>query len=139
MPLTKQKILLGLFLISALISILALAGRTVSQMTHPAAMPLHSLSAQFEGLQKGFANVPRAGYYSDKNMDIPLAIAQFQQAQFMLAPTVLELNNTSLPLIIFDCTTPQVALAKIKELKLTPISASNTGIILAVNPKGLNP
>lgn len=138
MPLTKQKFFLGLFLLSTLLSTISLGARTINQLTHPSTMPLHSLSAQFEGLQKVFANVPRAGYYSDKNMDIPIAIAQFEQAQFMLAPTVLELNNTSYPLIIFDCTTPQIALAKIKELKLTPISASNTGIILAANPLGLN-
>ena len=113
--------------------------RTIQEQTHPQATQLHSLAAQFSGLQPVFAHVPRAGYYSDKNMDWPLAIAQFEQAQYRLAPTVLELNNTNLPIVIFDCTSPAIAMAKIKELGLVPVSASNTGIILALNPKGAQP
>ena len=131
------KIILALLLLSAFLSFTGSTLRAISQQAHPAAFPLHSLAAQFIGLEKVFTGLPRAGYYTDKNMDIPLAVAQFEQAQYVLAPTVLELNNTSLPLIIFDCTTPQISMNKIKELKLTPVSFSNSGIILAVNPKGL--
>lgn len=138
MRLNKQLIFLYIFGLSTAWSVIQLSRHTLDVMTHPQGMPLHALSEQFTGLQGAFKNVPRAGYYSDKNMDIPVAIAQFEQAQFVLAPTVLELNNTNLPLIIFDCTSAQVALDKIKELKLTPISASSTGIILAINPKGFN-
>ena len=139
MPINKRNIVLSLFACSALFSLMGLVVRTFTQITNPSKTPLHSLSAQFQGLEKVFAHLPRAGYYSDKNMEIPLAIAQFEQAQYVLAPTVLQLNNTSLPLVIFDCTSPAVAMAKIKELKFVPISASNTGIILAANPQGANP
>ncbi|MBI4308715.1 MAG: hypothetical protein HY591_00115 [Candidatus Omnitrophica bacterium] len=131
----RMHIFTALFVLSALISLVQLTGRTIQQQTQRPAMPLHSLTEQFMGLEKAFAHAARAGYYTDKNMEHPLAIAQFEQAQYVLAPTVLELNNTSLPLIIFDCTSPAAALAKIKELKLIPVSANNTGIILAVNPR----
>ncbi len=129
-----QKTAVAALILSASISLFQLTGRSIVQEQKPAGMPLHSLADQFRGLEKVFNGLPRAGYYSDKNMDIPVAIAQFEQAQYILAPTVLELNNTSLPLIIFDCTSPAIAMAKIKELGLKPLSASNTGIILAINP-----
>ena len=133
-PLNVKNAALGLLALSAAVSTVELAGRSLNHYLHPSPAPLHSLAAQFIGLQKVFAGVSRAGYYTDKNLDFPIAIAQFEQAQYVLAPTVLELNNTSLPLVIFDCTTPAIALAKIKELNLTPVSASNTGIILAMSP-----
>ena len=74
------------------------------------------------------------GYYTDKNIDETLAIAQFEQAQYLLAPTILDLNNTSTPLIIFDCSDPKIAMTKIQELGLTALSANNYGIVLAYNP-----
>ncbi len=125
--------LLCFLALSAALSAGKLTARTLKQSLHPSRAPLHSLAAQLAGLGKVFANVPRAGYFSDKDMEAPLVIAQFEQAQYVLAPTVLDLNNTSLPVVIFDCTSPAVALAKIKELGLTPMSASNTGLILAAN------
>ena len=67
-------------------------------------------------------------------MEHPLAIAQFEQAQYMLSPTVLDLNNTNHPLVVFDCMAPQTNMAKIKELGLEPVSINNVGIILAYNP-----
>ncbi len=131
-----RTVFLTLLALSAGLSLLQLSIRTYTQLTQPHRMQLHDLAAQFAGLQPLFAHIPLAGYYTDKDMALPLSIAQFEQAQYMLAPTVLELNNTSLPLVIFDCTTPETAVAKIKELGLVPLSASNTGIILAENPKG---
>ena len=123
---------------SILISLIQLSLRTIGEQSPGAQMGLHTLAYQFIPLQNIFKNIPRAGYYTDKNLEHPLAIAQYEQAQYVLAPTVLELGNTQLPLIIVDCTTPQIALEKIKKLKLTPISASPSGIILAVNPKFLD-
>ena len=139
MTLNIRNAVLGLLLLSALASSVGLLVRTVNEYLHPSMSPLHGLTEQFTGLKRAFAHVPRAGYYTDKNMEHPLAIAEFEQAQYVLAPTVLELNNTSLPLTIFDCTRPEICIAKIKELKLVPISASSTGLILAANPQGQHP
>jgi hypothetical protein len=55
-----------------------------------------------------------------KTLGNTLAIAQFEQAQYMLAPTVLDLNHTQYHWVIFDCTSPQVAMEAIKHLGLTP-------------------
>ena len=54
-------------------------------------------------------------------------------------PTVSRLARTALPLVIFDCTSPAIALAKIKELGFQPISANDSGIVLALNPNGAQP
>ena len=114
-----------------LLSLFQLTMRTIDDQSSKAHMALHSLSYQFVPLQNVFKNIPRAGYYTDKNMEHPLTIAQYEQAQYVLAPTVFEIGNTALPLVLFDCTTPQFAREKIKELKLLPITASPTGLVLA--------
>jgi hypothetical protein len=102
----------------------------------PGATPLHSLSYQFQGLKPTFNNIAYAGYYTDKNIEAPASIAQYELAQYVLAPTVLVLNETKYALIIFDCTSPQIAIEKIKELGLQPLKANN-GLILAFNPKAV--
>ena len=134
----KKTVLTALFVACAMVSLFQSVIRAVQQRTEPS-VPLHSLTREFTGLTQAFAHIERAGYYSDKNMDFPLAIAQFEQAQYVLAPTVLELNNTSLPVVIFDCATAKAALDKIKELKLIPVSANTSGIVLAVNPNWNKP
>ena len=113
-------------------------GQTAGRLQNPSIVPFHSLGFKFMGLEKILANQTYAGYYTDKNMDNSLTVAQFEQAQYMLSPTVLDLNNTNHPLVIFDCTTPAAGMAKIKELGLVPASISNTGIILAYDPKVSN-
>ena len=96
-------------------------------------IPLHSLGYKFLGLDNIFKNVRYAGYYTDKDIEAPLTIAQFEQAQYTLAPTVLVLNKTDYPFVFFDCSSPAIALKKIQEFGLRPLSL-NTDIILAVNP-----
>ena len=136
MPNLKFKdIALGMMCVSIMISLIQLSLRTIQEQSPVSQMGLHTLAYQFIPLQNVFKDIPRAGYYTDKNMEHPLAIAQYEQAQYILAPTVLELGNTQLPLIIFDCTTVPVAIGKIKELKLMPISISPSGLILVANPK----
>jgi hypothetical protein len=93
------------------------------------------LGDQFAPLLPVFANVRKAGYYTDKDLNDARAIAQFEQAQYVLAPTVLDLNNTNHPLVILDCSSPQAAKQKLEELGLKAISMSNSGIVLAVNPQ----
>ena len=96
------------------------------------------LGDQFRGLEDILKGQRIVGYYTDKNMDDTLSIAQFEQAQYILAPIILDLNHTDSPFVIFDCTSPQIALNKIKELGFNPVKANNTGIILTINPKASN-
>ncbi len=104
-----------------------------------ASVPLHSLGDKFKGLESILNHQRTVGYYTDKNIEHPLAVAQFEQAQYLLAPTLLDLNHTNYPFIIFDCTSPQIALNKIKELGLVALKANNLGIILTLNPREQRP
>jgi hypothetical protein len=110
--------------------------QAIHQLQDRTTIPLHSLGFQFMGLENVFKGVRTVGYYTDKDLGKTLAIAQFEQAQYMLAPTVLDLNHTQYHWVIFDCTSPQIALENIKRLGLTPMKARN-GIILAFNPDGI--
>ena len=99
-------------------------------------VPLHSLGFQFLGLENVFKGIRTVGYFTDKDLvKNTLANAQFEQAQYILAPTVLDLNHTQYHWVIFDCSSPQVAMEAIKGLGFTPLKVHN-GIILAYNPNG---
>jgi hypothetical protein len=119
----------------AAFNLLTSYGQAIYQFQDRTTIPLHTLGFQFMGLENVFKDVRTVGYYTDKDLGSPLAIAQFEQAQYMLAPTVLALNHTEYHWIILDCTTFQVALETVKRLGLTPLKTRN-GIILAFNPDG---
>jgi len=109
--------------------------QAITELLDHSTIPLHSLGFQFMGLENVFKGVHTVGYYTDKDMNNSIAVAQFEQAQYMLVPTVLDLNNTQYHWVIFDCTSPQVGVDAIKRLGFTPLKA-NHGIILAYNPNG---
>jgi hypothetical protein len=110
--------------------------QAIAQLEDHTTIPLHSLGYQFMGLENVFKGVRTVGYYTDKDLNNPIAIAQFEQAQYMLVPTVLDLNHTQYHWVIFDCTSSQVAIQTAQRLGLTPLKAHN-GIILAFNPNGI--
>ena len=110
--------------------------QAIHQLQDRTTIPLHSLGFQFMGLENVFKDIRTVGYYPDKDLKQPLAIAQFEQAQYMLAPTVLDLNHTQYHWEIFDCTSPQEAMRAIQRLGFTPLKV-NHGIILAYNPNGI--
>ncbi|MBF0570740.1 MAG: hypothetical protein HQL12_02590 [Candidatus Omnitrophica bacterium] len=108
----------------------------IAQLQDRTTIPLHSLGLQFMGLENIFKGTRTVGYYTDKDLTNPLAVAQFEQAQFMLTPTVLDLNHTQYRWDIFDCTSPQAAMQVIQRLGFRPLKI-NHGIILAFNPNGI--
>ena len=133
----KLKLILFICLILAAgFDLFAAYAQAIHQLQDRSTIPLHSLGFQFMGLENVFKDVHTVGYYTDKDLNNPLAIAQYEQAQYMLVPTVLDLNHTQYHWVIFDCTSPQTAMQAIKLLGLTPLKIYN-GIILAFNPNGV--
>jgi hypothetical protein len=131
------KIIFFICLITAAAFNLFLAyAQAIHQLQDRTTIPLHSLGFQFMGLENVFKGIRTVGYFTDKDLVNPLAIAQFEQAQYMLAPTVLDLNHTQYHWVIFDCTSPQSAMGAIQRLGFTPLKI-NHGIILAFNPNGV--
>jgi hypothetical protein len=130
-------IFFGCAILIAAFDLLSAYTTAAKQLTDRTTVPLHSLGFQFAGLADVFKGVHTVGYYTDKDLDNnPLAVAQFEQAQYMLVPTVLDLNNTSWHWVIFDCTSQQAAMQAIQHLGFTPLGGRN-GIMLALNPHGL--
>ena len=123
-------------ILAAAFNLLTAYAQAIAQLQDRTSIPLHSLGFQFMGLENVFKDVRTVGYYTDKDLNNPLAIAQFEQAQYMLAPTVLDLNHTQYHWVIFDCTSPQVAMEAIQHFGFTPLKI-NHGIILAFNPNGV--
>ena len=92
----------------------------------------------FSGLEGIFKKMKYVSYYTDKSMDSAPYAAQFAQAQYVLAPAVLDLNNTGHEFILFDYIDEKKAFKKMKELKAIPLKRNKFGIILArVPPKNL--
>jgi len=94
-------------------------------------MPYSFSGHKFLGLEEIFKDVAYAGYYTDKDMEELRNATQFAQAQLILAPTILDLNNLGHEYTIFDCSSPELAFQKIKEAGLKPLKKNQFGIILA--------
>ncbi len=90
---------------------------------------------KFSGLNDILRGVDYIGYYTDKDMDNRQDALQFSQAQYTLAPVILDLNNTQHEYVLFDCSSPKVALKKIKEIRAVPVRKNQFGIILTRNRK----
>ena len=89
---------------------------------------------KFSGLDGILQDAAYVGYYTDKNLSKDRdAAAQFSQAQYILAPAILDVNNTNHFFTLFDCTTEEMAFKKIKELGAIPIKKNKFGIILATH------
>lgn len=87
---------------------------------------------QFMGLEEFTQGIDRIGYYSDENLEVnEHAHKLFAHAQYILAPTVLELDNMDREFILLVCKNQQNAARKLKQLNALPLRANKFGMILA--------
>jgi hypothetical protein len=98
-------------------------------------MPYIFMGIQFSGLKDILKNISHMGYYTDKDMDNRADALQFAQAQYTLAPIILDFNNTNYEYILFDCSKEEIAFKKMVETGAVPIRKNQFGIILARNLK----
>ena len=97
-------------------------------------VPYQFAGVKFSGLGDILKNVELIGYYTDGDTTDGDIIADFSQAQLMLAPAILDLNNTNHEYILFNCSRPDIGLKKIKDIGATPLKMNQLGIILARKP-----
>ena len=88
------------------------------------------IGKKFYGLDNAFKNIKYVGYYTDKDLKDPENNKQVSEAQYVIAPTIVDINNTDHEFILFDCTSENIALEKIEEINATIIQ-KHLGIILA--------
>lgn len=86
--------------------------------------------SQFAGLGAFLGSESHVGYITDRKPTDDATIARYEQAQYMLAPVVLDLNNTGHKLLIFDCSSDEAALYKMKLAGAVPLKRNQFGIIL---------
>jgi len=94
-------------------------------------IPYSFSGLKFSGLEKVFKNVEIVGYYTDKDLDKDEHASQLAQAQLVLAPVILDVNNLDHEFLLFDCSSPEVAYAIIKKTGLLALKKNQYGIILA--------
>jgi|GEM_PF-1612168 len=96
--------------------------------------PYSFIGDQFAPIKAILKNESRVGYWSDRSLDDRQAAALLAQAQYVLTPSILELNALDHHFVIFDCRNKQDQINIIRTLGLKPLKISPAGFILAENP-----
>jgi hypothetical protein len=99
--------------------------------------PIAFSGMKFAGLNDVLKNETQIGYVTDLDANDSQNLAEFEQAQYMLAPAILEWNNTATRLLIVNCSSDATAIEKLIKLGAQPLKRNQFGIILAQNPRGL--
>lgn len=87
--------------------------------------------AQFQGIQERMPQVPIAGYVSDQDMSPEYNTGAFLQAQYMLAPTVLDPENIH-QINILDFKNPDALKQALIQHKITPLFINPYGKTLGI-------
>ncbi|OGX09355.1 MAG: hypothetical protein A2306_08960 [Omnitrophica WOR_2 bacterium RIFOXYB2_FULL_38_16] len=87
---------------------------------------------QFADLKDDLNGVHEAGFITNKDLSSENNDGQFLMAQYMLAPTALDLNATKHKYNILDCTSKTHVLYALRSLNAAPLKINKYGKILAV-------
>jgi len=125
-----QKIFLSLLLILVFLNLFTFGKEVVLYEKVRAVAPHQFPGYKFLELQSILKNESVVGYYTDKGLSVFENSREFSQAQFVLAPLVLDADNMNHRYVILACSTPSAAIEAIKMLKAEPVKISPSGIIL---------
>lgn len=98
-------------------------------------IPFYFQGFKFSGLEEILNGIEHVGYYTDQDISLNYHLAEFAQAQYILAPVILDLNNTQHEFILFNCSSEGKAFAKIKDIGAIPLKKNKFGILLAQHKK----
>lgn len=87
----------------------------------------------FEPIREILQTERYVGYYTDKDLKIPSNSAQMGQAQFILAPVLID-RSLNHRFILFDCQDERECWRKLHEIRAKAVKRSPTGVILAIRP-----
>ena len=96
--------------------------------------PVIFLGFKFSGLDDILKNETHIGYITDYDLKQTAPLAEYEQAQYTLAPVTLDINNPDHRFFIINCSSDAMAAKKLQELGAQPIRRNNFGIILAFRP-----
>jgi len=86
--------------------------------------------AQYATLRDSLKDVREAGFITDQNTSAEKNEGEFQQAQYMLAPTVLVLNDTHFRYNVLDIREPKLIAYTLRRLKSIPIKDNEYGKVV---------
>jgi len=121
----------------ALVSLAVLIGavNTVRELItlseQRAARPYFFGGEQFAPIKPAIKNERAIGFMTDRDINKDTVSMRFTQAQFTLAPTILDLNNPEHRFLILDFEDRQKAFAAAKQANARPLKISPEGIIFA--------
>lgn len=113
-----------------------LAGRAAKMHAIRRAQTYPFVGLQFSPVKDIIRPFPdRIGYLTDKDLSEILPGMQFAQAQYVLAPAILDLNNTDHRYLLLDYADKKLMRKVTAEHQLVPLRQTRGGVILAANPK----
>ena len=116
-------------------NLIILSQEIIRLLNYRKIMVHNKIGYQFDGLQQYLKGQDVVGYFSDINLKKDAAGKVFAQAQFMLAPVILDSDNLNHPFIIMVCREPKTAFIKMKQIGAEPlVMNASTGIYLAKKP-----
>jgi hypothetical protein len=96
--------------------------------------PQHPISfsgLKFSGLGDILGKETTIGYISDLDLKEAGPLAEYEQAQYMLAPIVLDIINPAHKFVVINPSSDAAALDKLKEFNARPLLRNQFGVILA--------
>ncbi len=139
LPLNYNKILKTLFICAlSLFTILNLIKlkKVVSDIVKIKQLTNYQdIEYRFKGLEN---NLPKGttylGYFSDSDLTKSDDVKLLSQAQFVLAPVILDYTNIDHKYVLFVCNNETNAWKKMKETNTSPFLRNRYGVILGVKP-----
>ncbi len=121
----------AIIIIAIIINAIELFKKTPKNIAQRNNLPFYFLGMKFAGLDKILGGVTRIGYYTDRDLSKNSEAAQFSQAQYILAPAILDPYNLNHAFTLFDCSSQEKCQEKIRASNAIPLKKNQFGVILA--------
>ncbi len=95
-------------------------------------VPYYPPGYEFADFKNKIQSQHVVGYLTNRDVSAEKNDQEFLLAQYMFAPTVLDINNADHPLLILDYTSPIFLKYKIKELKTKALYHNEFNKVLAI-------
>ncbi len=89
---------------------------------------------KYAGISEFIKGQRRIGYLTEQSLDNIAAAFEFAQAQYALAPVILDFNNPNLEFVIISTASTQAALEMIRTARLEPVATNKLQVLLTKNP-----
>ena len=102
------------------------------------ARPVGFNGIKFSGLAEILGKETHIGYVTDLDIRDAGPLAEYEQAQYVLAPVILDLEHPARKFVIINSSSDEAALVLLEKLNGRPLLRNQFGIILATIEPGLS-